>query len=74
MFDPPITTTGVITSSPKPGIYHVELPNGKKTIGHVPKANADLHPQLVANTTVMLEMTPYDFEKARIAGIYGREQ
>lgn len=69
MFDPPITTTGTILSSPKAKVYLVELPNGKQTIGHVPKSKDSLHSQLVAGTKVLLEMTPYDFEKARIADL-----
>lgn len=71
MFDPPITAVGVILASPKPKIYRVTLPNGKVIIGHVPKAQRDLHPALLPDTRVMLELTPYDFEKGRIVGLAG---
>ena len=63
MFDPPITTTGVVLDSPKPNIYRVTLPNGKVVIGHVPKSQRDLHPSLEPDTKVSLELTPYDWEK-----------
>lgn len=69
MFDPPIVTTGIILNSPKPKIYHVELPNGKQVIGHVAKAMCHLHENLKTGVKVTLEMTPYDFEKGRISSI-----
>ncbi len=74
MFDPPITTTGTILESPKTNIYLVALPNGKQVIGHVPKALAHLHNQLTPNNTVTLELTPYDFSKARITAILSPDQ
>jgi len=69
MFDPPVITTGTIIDSPKPKIYNVSLPNGKKIIGHIPKAMIHLHDSLEPGTQVTLELTPYDFEKGRISGI-----
>jgi len=69
MFDPPVITTGTILNSPKANIYHVELPNGKKIIGHVAKAMKHLHESLDNGVRVSLELTPYDFEKGRISGI-----
>ena len=69
MFDPPITTCATILDSPKPEIYRVTLPNGKVIIGHVPKSKHDLHPSLTTDTKVLLELTPYDFEKARIVAL-----
>ena len=69
MFDPPITTTGTITDSPEPKLYHVSLPNGKIAIGHVAKAHIHLHKDLKVGVTVKLELTPFDLSKARIVGI-----
>lgn len=69
MFDPPVVTTGTILESPKANIYYVELPNGKKIIGHVAKAMKHLHESLATGVRVTLEMTPYDFEKGRISAI-----
>lgn len=69
MFDPPITTTGTIVGHPKEKIYQVKLPNGKIAIGHVQKVLIELHSSLTLGTQVQLELTPFDFEKARITGI-----
>lgn len=69
MFDPPVITTGIVLGSPKPNIYRVELPNGKRIIGHVPKAMRHLHASLREGTPVTLELTPYDFSKGRISGL-----
>ncbi len=69
MFDPPITAIGVILDSPKPGIYHISLPNGKVIIGHIPKSLRNLHASLTKDIKVTLELTPYDLEKARIVGL-----
>ena len=69
MFDPPITTTGTIIDSPKPKVYHVALPNGKTSMGHVQKAMIHLHENLKEGVKVSLELTPFDFSKARITGI-----
>lgn len=69
MFDPPITTTGTIQTSPQDKIYHVSLPNGKLVIGHVPKSQSHLHPSLQPDAVVHLELTPFDLSKARIVGL-----
>lgn len=65
----PITTTGTITERLSPQAYRVSLPNGKIIIAHPDKK---LEFQLDAfhpPRQVRLEMTPYDFEKARIAAL-----
>ena len=69
MFDPPITTQGSILKAIKDHIYQVALPNGKTVIGHVPKSQRDIHTSLQTNVIVLLELTPYDLEKARIVGL-----
>lgn len=69
MFDPPITTIGTITEKMGDTTYRVTLPNGKLTIGHVPKAHNELHSSLLPNVAVSLELTPYDLEKARIVAL-----
>ena len=69
MFDPPITTTGTIIDTPKENIYTIALPNGKEVVGNVPKALLDLHQHLKPGSSVTLELTPFDFSKARITGI-----
>jgi translation initiation factor IF-1 len=69
MPETPITTIGIVHGPVSPTAYDVELPNGKRIAGHIPKRLAALKDQLTAGTRVDLEMTPYDFEKARIVGI-----
>ncbi|MDA7518611.1 translation initiation factor IF-1 [Akkermansiaceae bacterium] len=65
----PITTTGVILAILSDRAFRVRLPNGKEVIGHPSKAMVPQKDDLQPGTMVGLEMTPYDFEKARIAKI-----
>ncbi|MDE0825719.1 MAG: hypothetical protein OSA48_02815 [Akkermansiaceae bacterium] len=69
MPEAPITTIGIIRGRIPPNAFDVELPNGKRIAGHLPQRLADLETQLSEEKRVDLEMTPYDFEKARIVGI-----
>ncbi|HJM62279.1 MAG: translation initiation factor IF-1 [Roseibacillus sp.] len=68
MSEPPIVTTGVIREVLPDSVFRVELPNGKLVIGHLPGRLAGLAEELVLSGRVHLEMTPFDFEKARIVG------
>jgi len=63
-----ITTIGTITEQLSPNTYRVSLPNGKIVLGHLSKElNQQAPPPTFSTTTkVHLELTPYDFEKARI--------
>ena len=63
------TTIGIVREPIPPAAVEVELPNGKVVAGHLPKRLAQLSEDLTPGTRVDLEMTPYDFEKARIVGI-----
>ncbi len=65
----PITTTGEILAVLSDRAFTVRLPNGKEVIGHPAKAMNPRKPELVLGVKVALEMTPFDFEKARIADI-----
>ncbi len=65
----PITTTGLILEKYSENAFRVSLPNGKEIIGHPHKSLADRKEELSEQTRVTLEMTPYDFEKARISHI-----
>lgn len=70
MPEAPITTIGVIRENRggQDMAFFVELPNGKVVTGHLPRRLSALAGELVPGDHVHLEMTPYDFEKARIAG------
>ena len=68
MSEPPIVTTGVICEVLPGRVFRVELPNGKLVIGHLPGRLAGLGEELALSSRVHLEMTRFDFEKARIGG------
>tara|TARA_B100000902_G_scaffold356852_1_gene370853 strand:- start:95 stop:322 length:228 start_codon:yes stop_codon:yes gene_type:complete len=69
MPEPPIETSGIIREARSKRVYRVELVNGKSIVGHLPGRLADLASSLSPGVQVCLEMTPFDFEKGRIAGI-----
>lgn len=64
----PIKTIGQIRELLPRGVFRVELPNGKNVVGHLSRQRSELAKKLAAGDRVHLEMTPYDFNKARIAG------
>ena len=67
MFDDCIPTTAVIRRALKPGLYEVELKNGKLATGHLGKPL--LGTELPDGAAVKVEMTPYDFDQARIVAV-----
>lgn len=69
----PIQTIGTIHALRGSNVFEVELPNGKIVVGHLPRRETGLADSLSPGTKVVLEMTPYDMEKARIAGIPDHE-
>jgi translation initiation factor IF-1 len=69
MREPPIVAIGTITAIREIHLYDATLPNGKPVIAHVPRwAQTKLGP-LNCGTKVTLELTPFDFSTARIAGV-----
>ncbi|BCX49556.1 hypothetical protein HAHE_34640 [Haloferula helveola] len=69
MYETPITVEGQVIRVLKPGLFEVELPNGKRTCAHLSKELAADDGQPEAGQRVGLEMTPFDFDTARIASI-----
>ena len=65
----PIVTTATVTAERDERTVYLELKNGKPTLGHLAKAGLPLRPQLVPGTRVTVEMTSFDFEKARIVEV-----
>ena len=65
----PITTTGEVLHIYSERAYQVSLPNGKMVIAHPAKAMFSRKDEIVPGAKVALELTPFDFEKARIADI-----
>lgn len=51
------------------GLFEVSLPNGKKVTSHLSKELAAQPPELPEGTIVMLEISPYDLDRARIARV-----
>jgi translation initiation factor IF-1 len=65
----PIITTAIVLSPGKERLYEVSLPNGKLCLAHIPPWLKDEIPPLAVGQRVTMEMTPYDFNTGRIAGI-----
>lgn len=67
MKDAPIRTTATITAiRDDDKTFIVTLPNGKTSLGHSQLKHKDYRDSLAIGDTVTVEMTPFDFEKARI--------
>ena len=67
MPETPVTTTGTVCDVIDASTFHVELPNGKIIVGHLSKERANLARMIPPGSRVVLELTTYDFEKARLA-------
>ena len=68
MSEAAIETTGTVLERKGEILYRVELMNGKVVLGHLSKPLTDAKAELAEGSTVLLEMTPYDFDQARITG------
>lgn len=66
MSEAAILTTGTVLERKGEILYRVELMNGKVVYGHLSKALSDAKVELTDGSDVLLEMTPYDFDQARI--------
>ena len=64
----PVQTIGTVREVLSESVCLVELPNGKVTHGHLARALHETGFQLAPGARLRLELTPYDFSKARIAG------
>ena len=69
MPEQPIETIGEILEPLGNGVFQLTLPNGKTIPGHLPKRLSELSDDIKAGSKVRLEMTPYDFDKARIVAL-----
>jgi translation initiation factor IF-1 len=65
----PIVGTGIVLTQAGERVYHAALPNGKRVLAHVPRHLVQEIGPLDSGCQVRLELTPYDFSTARIAGI-----
>lgn len=71
MPDATLHTHGRILRPRGPVLHETELPNGKVILAHLSKEFADHGAVLEAGEVVLLELTPYDFDQARILGVVG---
>ena len=68
MPDATIHTLGRVLENPGPVLYRVSLPNGKIILAHLSKSLADDKAVFAEGDRLLLELTPYDFDTARILG------
>ena len=66
MSEAAVKTTGTILERKGEILYAVELINGKVMLGHLSKPLTDTKAEFSEGETVLLEMTPYDFDQGRI--------
>jgi translation initiation factor IF-1 len=68
MPDATIHTQGRVLENPGPILYRVALPNGKIILAHLSKRLTEEKTVFQTDEQVLLELTPYDFDTARILG------
>ena len=68
MPDATLHTTGPVLERLGPVLYRTELPNGKRILAHLSKRLADGGVVFEPGEWVVMELTTYDFNQARILG------
>lgn len=68
MPDASIHTLGQVIEQSGPVLYRVSLPNGKRISAHLSKRLSVENAAFAAGDLLLLELTPYDFDTARILG------
>lgn len=68
MPDATIHTLATVIEAKGPILYQVSLSNGKVILAHLSKPLTLAGATFAPGETVCLEMTPYDFDQARILG------
>lgn len=66
MPDATIHTVGGVVEQCGPVLYRVALPNGKVILAHLSKGLVDEGAVFSPGEQLLLELTPYDFDQARI--------
>lgn len=69
MPDATIHAVGILTEQLGPVLYRADLPNGKSILAHLSKPLADAAATFPVGARMVLELTPYDFDNARILGL-----
>jgi len=68
-FDDCLRPYGTILKTISNGLYEVALPNGKPVIAHLSRELAAAPPEIPDGAKVVLEISPFDLDRARIAKI-----
>lgn len=68
MPDATIHTLGRVLETRGPVLYQVSLPNGKAILAHLSKRLSEEKAVFSVGDDLLLELTPYDFDTARILG------
>lgn len=71
MPDATIHAKGKVLECVGPVLYKVSLPNGKVILAHLSKALVAARASYPVGRFLLLELTPYDFDQARILGDAG---
>lgn len=69
MNEAPIIAVAEVARVLKPDLFELRLPNGKPTLGHFSKELRTEQPVLKAGDRVQVELTPFDFDAARISSV-----
>jgi translation initiation factor IF-1 len=69
MPDATIHAVGKILENLNPVLYRVALPNGKTILAHLSKPLTVAKAVFSPDDRIVVELTPYDFDNARILGI-----
>ncbi len=69
MPDATIHAIGEVLENLNPILYRVKLPNGKIILAHLSKPLTEAKAVFSAKDRIIAELTPYDFDQARILGL-----
>ena len=68
MPDATIHAVGKVLEHLNPVLYRVALPNGKPILAHLSKPLSEAKACFATGERIVLELTAYDFDNARILG------
>ncbi len=68
--DDVITMDGTVVDALPNAIFHVELENGHKVLGHISGKMRTNYIRIVPGDRVLVELSPYDLTKGRITFRY----
>ena len=68
MPDTTIHAVGKVLENLNPILYRVALPNGKPVLAHLSKPLTETKAVFSIDERVVMELTTYDFDQARILG------